>query len=86
MLHARVTGWAASAAIIAGLLISRWLLLGGCSHGVVDEVARWSTFCIAFAILCGVVFGVVAGLELAGAAPRRVRGREDWRWTPCCGL
>ncbi len=45
MLHVTVAGWAATLALIAGLLILDWLLLGRRPHAVrFGEAARWSAF------------------------------------------
>ena len=65
MLHVTAAGWAATLALIAGLLILDWLLLGRRPHTVrFGEAARWSAFYIAVALLFGVVFGLLAGWDL----------------------
>jgi tellurite resistance protein TerC len=66
MLHVTATGWAATLALIAGLLILDWLLLGRRPRAVgFREAVRWSVFYIAVAILFGVVFGALAGWDLS---------------------
>ena len=65
MLHVTAAGWAATLAVIAGLLIVDWFVLGRRPHTVrFGEAARWSAFYIAVAVLFGVVFGLVAGWDL----------------------
>ena len=65
MLYVTVAGWAATLALIAGLLILDWLLLGRRPHAVrFGEAARWSAFYIAVALVFGVVFGLLAGWDL----------------------
>jgi tellurite resistance protein TerC len=59
------SGWVATLAVIAGLLIMDWLVLGRRPHAVrFGEAARWSAFYIAVALLFGVVFGLVAGWDV----------------------
>ena len=65
MLHVTAAGWAATLAVISGLLIVDWFVLGRRPHTVrFGEAARWSAFYIAVALLFGVVFGLVAGWDL----------------------
>jgi tellurite resistance protein TerC len=66
MLHVTAAGWAVTLALIAGLLVLDWVLLGRRPHAVrFGEAARWSVFYIAVAVLFGLVFGLVAGWDLA---------------------
>ncbi len=64
-MHVTATGWAATLALIAGLLALDWLLLGRRPHHVgFGEAVRWSLFYVTVAVLFGVGFSVIAGWEL----------------------
>ena len=67
MLDVTPVGWAATLAIIAGLLALDWYMLGRRPHVIgLGEAACWSILYIAIAVLFGVVFGVLNGWDLGG--------------------
>jgi tellurite resistance protein TerC len=65
MLHVTAGGWAATIALIAGLLIVD-LLVSARRRAPIEFRAAlgWSVFYVSVALLFGVVFGVVAGWDL----------------------
>jgi TerC family integral membrane protein len=63
--HVTAAAWILTLALIAGLLVLDWLLLGLRPHKIaLGEAIRWSLFYIAVAVLFGVGVGVIAGWEL----------------------
>jgi tellurite resistance protein TerC len=67
MLEVTPVGWAATLAIIAGLLALDRYVLGRRPHVIsIGEAARWSILYIAIAVLFGVAFGVLNGWDLGG--------------------
>jgi tellurite resistance protein TerC len=67
MLDVTPTGWAATLAVIAGLLALDWYVLGRRPHAIsIGEAARWSILYIAVAVLFGVAFGLLNGWDLGG--------------------
>src|SRR5437588_3804435 len=78
MLHVMATGWVATLAVIAALLIMDWLVLGRRPHAAsFGEAARWSAFYIAggAAVRGGVRFR--DGMGAWVAVLRWIRGREE---------
>jgi tellurite resistance protein TerC len=66
MLEVAAGGWAATLAVITGLLILDWLVLGRRPLTVgVAGAARWSVFYVAVSVAFGVVFGLLNGSDLA---------------------
>jgi TerC family integral membrane protein len=58
-------GWSITVAVIVGLLVLDWLLLGRRPHAIrFGEAARWSVFYVAVALLFGVAFSVISGWNL----------------------
>jgi hypothetical protein len=67
MFEVTTTGWAATLAIIAGLLALDWYVLGRRPHVIsLGEAARWSILYIAIALSFGVAFGLLNGWDLGG--------------------
>ena len=67
MLDVTPIGWAATLAIIAGLLALDWYVLGRRPHVISPgEAARWSILYITVAVLFGAAFGVLNGWDLGG--------------------
>ncbi len=65
MLEVTAAGWAATFAVIAGLLVFDWFGLGRRPHAVgLGEAVRWSAFYVATAVSFGVVFGLSNGWDL----------------------
>ena len=66
MLEVTAGGWAATVAVITGLLLLDWFVLGrrSLTVGLADAV-RWSLFYVAVAVAFGVVFGLLNGSDLA---------------------
>jgi len=65
MLEVTVAGWAATIAVIAGLLVLDWVVLGRGSRAVeLGQAARWSLFYVAVSVLFGVVFSLISGWAL----------------------
>jgi tellurite resistance protein TerC len=65
MLEVTAAGWTATFAVISGLLVLDWLVLGRRPHAVgVGEATRWSAFYVATAVSFGVVFGLINGWDL----------------------
>jgi tellurite resistance protein TerC len=66
MLEVTAEGWAATFAVILGLLILDWLVLGRGSRtvGVVSAVL-WSSFYVAVSVAFALVFGLLNGSDLA---------------------
>ena len=66
MLEVTAEGWAATLAVIAGLLLLDWVVLGRRSLTVgLADAARWSVFYVAVSVAFGVVFGLLNGSDLA---------------------
>jgi TerC family integral membrane protein len=66
MLEVTAEGWAATLAVIAGLLVLDWVVLGRRSLTVgLAAAARWSVFYVAVSVAFGVVFGLVNTADLA---------------------
>jgi tellurite resistance protein TerC len=67
MLDVTPVGWAATLAIIAGLLALDWYVLGRRPHVIgLGEAARWSILYIAIALAFGVAFSLLNGWDLGG--------------------
>jgi hypothetical protein len=67
MLDVTPVGWAATLAIIAGLLALDWYVLGRRPHVIsLGEAARWSILYIAIALSFGVAFSLLNGWDLGG--------------------
>jgi tellurite resistance protein TerC len=66
MLEVTAGGWAATFAMITGLLLLDWGVLGRrpLTVGLADA-ARWSVFYVAVSVTFGVVFGLLNGSDLA---------------------
>ncbi len=65
MLHVSAAGWAATIAVIVGLLALDWILLGRTPRPIRFGVAaRWSAFYVAVALLFGLIFAAFAGWDL----------------------
>jgi hypothetical protein len=66
MLEVTAEGWAATLAVIFGLLILDWVVLGRRSRTVgLVGAARWSAFYVAISAAFGLVFGLLNGSDLA---------------------
>ena len=66
MLEVTAGGWAATVAVITGLLLLDWFVLGRRSLTVgLAAAARWSLFYVAVSVAFGVVFGLLNGSDLA---------------------
>jgi tellurite resistance protein TerC len=67
MLDVTPVGWAATLAIIAGLLALDWYVLGRRPYVInLGEAARWSILYIAIALSFGVAFSALNGWDLGG--------------------
>jgi tellurite resistance protein TerC len=66
MLEVTAAGWAATLAVIIGLLLLDWLVLGRrpLTVGLADAV-RWSLFYVGVSAAFGVMFGLLNGSDLA---------------------
>ncbi len=65
MLHVSAGGWAATIAVIAGLLSVDWLLLGrGRREISFAQALRWSVLYVIVSLAFGVVFGAIGGWDL----------------------
>ena len=66
MLEVTAEGWAATLAVIFGLLVLDWVVLGRRSRTVgLVGAARWSVFYVAISVAFGLVFGPLNGSDLA---------------------
>ncbi len=66
MLEVTAEGWAATLAVIFGLLTLDWVVLGRQPRMVgLVGAARWSLFYVAVSVAFGLVFGVLNGANLA---------------------
>ncbi len=66
MLELTTEGWAVTLAVIFGLLVLDWVVLGRRSLTVgLAAAARWSLFYVAVSVAFGVVFGLLNGSDLA---------------------
>ena len=66
MLEVTAEGWAATLAVIFGLLLLDWVVLGRQPRMVgLVGAARWSLFYVAVSVAFGVVFGLLNGSDLA---------------------
>ena len=66
MLEVTAEGWAATLAVIFGLLVLDWVVLGRRSRTVgLVGAARWSVFYVAISVAFGLVFGLLNGSDLA---------------------
>ena len=66
MLEVTAGGWAATLAVVTGLLLLDWAVLGRRSLTVgLGAAARWSLFYVAVSVAFGVVFGLLNGSDLA---------------------
>ena len=66
MLEVTAEGWAATLAVIFGLLFLDWVVLGRQPRMVgLVGAARWSLFYVAVSVAFGVVFGLLNGANLA---------------------
>jgi tellurite resistance protein TerC len=64
-MHVTPLAWIVTLALIAGLLLIDWLLIGRRPHAVgFGEAVRWSVFYIAIALLFGVGLSLIAGWDL----------------------
>jgi TerC family integral membrane protein len=62
VLDITVGGWAATVAVVVGLLTLDWLALGRRPHAIgLAEAIRWSAFYVAVALLFGCVFALLNG-------------------------
>ena len=65
MLEVTFGGWAATIALIGGLLALDWLVMGRRQHPIsLKTAALWSLFYVAVSMLFGVVFGLLNGWDL----------------------
>src|SRR5690349_523533 len=64
-MHVTPLAWIVTLALIAGLLLIDWLLIGRRPHAVgFGEAVRWSVFYIAIALLFGLGLSLIAGWDL----------------------
>jgi tellurite resistance protein TerC len=84
MLDVTPTGWAATLAVIAGLLALDWYVLGRRPHAIdLGEAARWSMLYIAIAVSFGVAFGLLNGGISAGSTSPATSSRRVFPSTTC---